>query len=136
MFMKKLLIALGLCLILIGALAVPAMAGKGAVKADIYKFPSGVPVGFAIFNTNGSDALNVEVHLNDGKPDKIMVVTASMRGDGGDIELMQTNGQGNGNDHLQFEIHPKPGAETIKVQVTIVGVVFLYSTGWVEVPLK
>ncbi len=116
---KKILIALTLCLVMIGILAAPALAdkpvGAGAGKAFLYDNPAytledgalpgadDVIVGFVILNTNASGDLIAEISIKDGAPNTAYQIWVNQwEGDCPTTPTgtLMTNANGKGNAHV------------------------------------
>ena len=109
--MKK-LVLLTLVLAVVASLAaVPVFArsdnAKGAVKVALVEVadPDNV-VGWAICNSNGDGMVNVQIHLDNGEPNKTFNVQVKMRdGTEKNVDIgtvtLTTNDKGKGNAHAQ-----------------------------------
>jgi hypothetical protein len=108
--MKKLLIALVLCIAMVGVIAGPAMAadnqGKGSVKLDLRDVRGTENVvGSVILNTTASGKLNVLVNLDDpAYTDNWDVKVFAILPIGGEANVLNTNIQGQGNAKLSIDM--------------------------------
>ena len=123
--MKKILIAVAFCLILVTASATPVSAKSGSVgalKADIVLANTDTVVGFAVFNTNGIDGLNVEVSVKDLPAGTYILRVKAPNG-----PIIQYEGaliigaNGKGNAHVEIpDLVFQQGATTIPCRVNII----------------
>ena len=123
--MKKTVVALVLCLAMVGLMAVPAVAapnnGNGASKADILRPGDGTVVGFAVFNTNGNGGINVEVAVWN-LPEGIyrLMVQAPSGPPPEYLGWLVVGADGEGNAHVQLaDLVVEPGVTTIPCTVRI-----------------
>jgi len=154
--MKKILITLVLCLVLVGIMAAPVMAksdkANGSVKVDLIDTPGAqIVTGTVILNTTGSGKLNVLVNLDDTYMMVPWDIGVRIQEVGPppyhEWDVLYTNIQGEGNAQFSMDIPEGAlGGEYITVGVDIG---FLppaqyppppppirATTGWVQVPLK
>lgn len=151
------MVAVVLCLAMLGILAGPALAqgaGLGAVKLELHERTGvegwddeglGDLVGWAIANTNADGELIVQTHLDDGLADQTFDVFIKVNGNWlwPDVVQLTTNRQGKGNAHTNLNIaaYPPP-TDPINVQVIVrkVGADLTlkagYATATALVPLK
>lgn len=89
--------------------------GKGAVKVEFD--PN---VGWAVFNTTASGKLNATAHIDNGRPNEEYTVSVRVRYEDENVEqfvdiaTLTTNGQGNGNVHVQVDVNPPAGSTTLR----------------------
>ena len=124
--MKRLLMTFAICFVLVGLMAVPAMAapgtGNGAVKGNLmdwnddYSGPPPVVVGWFEVNATGNGMLRVVVNLNSAAEAADMTdltIRVVIRKQGALIpaqintdylEAISTNGQGQGNAIIKQDI--------------------------------
>ncbi len=135
--MKKLLVPATLIIV---SLAASALAGgNGAVKV-----PFDPDVGWVNLNTTASGKLNVTAHVADGLPNEEYTVSVRVRYEDqstdifADIATLTTNRQGKGNVHVQVDIFPPFGSETLRrvaVRVRRVPNPLYVAIAW-DLPLK
>jgi hypothetical protein len=108
--------SLTLATILIAVIVIPGFAqGKGAVKTAFDP-----DVGWAIVNTTASGHLNVNAHVDNGRPNREFTVSVRIRYADGtvipykDIGILSTNGQGNGNFQGRMDIDPPADSDVIR----------------------
>jgi hypothetical protein len=123
---KRILVALGVCLILVATMTVPAFAAadKGAVKADIFIPKDGTVVGFAVFNTNNNGEINVEVAIKNLPENTYTLVVQAPAGPPPEyIEPMIVGKNGKANVHVKINISgyiaSNPATTTIPCLVRI-----------------
>lgn len=107
---------MALATMLIAVFAVRGFAqGNGAVKVAFDP-----DVGWAIVNTTASGHLNVNAHLDNGRPNQEFTVSVRIRYADGtvipyqDIGILSTNGQGKGNFQDRMDIDPPADSAVLR----------------------
>jgi hypothetical protein len=107
--MKKVAIALVLSLLLVGIVAVPALAQ--ADKVPLNAIGSDTGGGFVIFNnTSGPDNLQIEMSLKGAMPNVTYDVIVRVSGVDTPVGSVTTNKQGNANFHWSGSTAPGVGS--------------------------
>ena len=124
--MKKLLIALAICLLVVGVMGGPVLAK--AQKVDLVPCPINYPGpdlppggGFVVFNNSaGSNNLEMTVALKGVMPNTAYDIYLGVDswGTRGKVGTITTNGQGNANFHLNTAVSA-PGTHTLNIDVTL-----------------
>lgn len=135
--MKKTLIAISLCLVMVTAFATPAFAAsKGAVKADMVVhtdsvsqtgMPAGTVVGSVILNTTGTGYLIVVVNLDDATPigaeyDSLVWINGTRIIEQVAVDILRVNGRGQATANYKVDLGSVSGigAEDTSIQVKVV----------------
>ena len=113
------------------SLGIALSAPKGAVHLSLSERDgtelvwnqagNGPVVGWAIANTTGAGALIVQIHLDNGAPDRVLDVYVKVNVDSGYVgaeTTMETNRQGKGNGHVVLDVSEEPG-DAVLVQVVV-----------------
>jgi hypothetical protein len=124
--MKKLTIAIVLCLVVFAMIAMPALAAaqKVALVACPINYPAGSEQppggGFVVFNNSaGPNNLEVTVSLKGVEPDVDYDVYLFVDGGGALVGTITTNGQGNAN--FQTKALLAAGEHYLAIDVTLKG---------------
>jgi len=122
--MKKLIIASAFCLLMVAIIAVPAMAA--AAKLDLAPAPNHPDYpgsGFAVINSSsGPNNMELTVSLKGAAADTTYEVWLENNGQptfGPPVGTFTTNGQGNGNFHINM--YMVPGTYNLGIDVAIGG---------------
>jgi hypothetical protein len=119
--MKKILFALALGLLLVAAMAVPAMAA--AQKLALAPIAGLTGSGFAVINSSsGPNNFELTVSLKGAAPDTTFEVWLELYGQptlGPAVGAFTTNKQGNGNFHINMAM--VPGTYNLGIDVAIGG---------------
>jgi len=103
---KKILIALALCLVVVGIMAVPALAAAQKVELTPYSGQADPGTGFVVLN-NSTGGAELTVSLKGAVADAEYTVLANVDSAGWiSIGTMTTNGQGNANFHANVKDIP------------------------------